>query len=41
VDIVLNEDLGPKLGLTALDKVACLLLEHGIVIGYGDELLVT
>jgi hypothetical protein len=41
VDVVLDEDLGPKLGLTALDEISSLLFEHGIVIGDGDELLIT
>jgi hypothetical protein len=39
--VVLNENLGPEVRLTALDEVASLLLEHGIVIGDGDELLIT
>ena len=41
VNVVANKNLSPKVGLTALDEVSCLLFEHGIVIRDGNELLVT
>ena len=40
MDVVRNENHGPKLKLTAFDKVASLLLEHGIVVRDSDELFV-
>jgi hypothetical protein len=41
VNVLLDKDLGPEVSLTALDEVASLLFEHGIVIGDDNELLVT
>ena len=38
--IARNEDLCPKFWLTVLDKVMSLLIEHGVIIGNGNELFV-
>jgi hypothetical protein len=40
MDIVMNKNLGPELGITALDKISGLLLEHGVVIGNRDKFIV-
>jgi hypothetical protein len=40
MDIVMNENLSPKVGFTALDEISGLLLEHGVVIGNGDKFVV-
>ena len=36
----MNENLGPKVGFTALDEISGLLLEHGVVIGNRDKFVV-
>lgn len=41
MDVVSHKDLCPKLRLTALDEVTSLLLEHRVVVGDGDELVIT
>lgn len=41
VDVVRDEDLNPEIGLTTLDEVASLLFEHRVVVGDGNELVVT
>jgi len=41
VNVVGHEDLCPKLRLTALNKIASLLLEHRILIGDSNELIIT
>lgn len=41
VNVVGDEDLTPKIGLTALYEIACLLLEHSIVICDRNKLLIT
>ena len=38
--IVTNENLGPKVWLAALDEIMRLLLEHGIIVGNSDELII-
>jgi hypothetical protein len=40
VNVVGDEDLGPKLRKTTLDEVSGLMLEHGVGVGDGDELVV-
>ena len=40
MDIVMNENLGPQVWLTALDKISSLLLEHGVVVGNRDQFVV-
>ena len=40
MDVVSLQHLRPKLELAPLDEVASLLLEHRVVIGDGDELIV-
>jgi len=40
MDIVMNKNLGPEVGFTALDEISGLLLEHGVVIGDGDKFIV-
>ena len=40
VDIALLKDLGPKIRLTPLDEVPRLLLEHRILVGDRDKLVV-
>lgn len=40
VNVVRNEDLRPKLGLTTPDEVSGLLLEHRVLIGDRDEFVV-
>lgn len=39
--VVSDKNLGPKLRLTALDKITSLLLEHRVVVGDSDQLVVT
>ena len=36
----MNKNLGPKLGITTLDEISGLLLEHGIVVGNQDKFVV-
>ena len=36
-----NQNLRPKIQLTTLDKVAGLMLEHAVLVGNGDEFLIT
>lgn len=40
VVIAWRQDLRPKFQTTTLDEIACLVLEHRIVVGDGDELIV-
>jgi hypothetical protein len=40
VSILGRENGSPELQLAPLDEIPCLLLEHGVVIGDGDELFV-
>ena len=40
MNVIGDEDLHPKLGLAALDKVTSLLLEHRVLVRHGDELIV-
>ena len=40
VNIVVNKDLSPKLGLATLNEVPSLLLEHRVIIGDGNQLVV-
>jgi hypothetical protein len=40
MDIVMNENLGPKVGFTALDEISGLLLKHRVIIGNRDEFVV-
>jgi hypothetical protein len=40
MDILVNENLSPKVGLTALDEISGLLLEHGVVTGNRDKSVV-
>jgi len=40
MDIVMNENLGPKVRLTALDEIPGLLLEHGVVVGNRDKFII-
>jgi len=32
------EDVGPEVAVATLDEVACLLLEHGVFVGHGNQL---
>ena len=41
MDIVMYKNLSPKLGITALDEISGLLVEHGVVIGNRDKFVVT
>ena len=41
VNVVVNKDLGPKLRLATLYEVPSLLLEHRVIIGDGNQLIVT
>lgn len=41
MDVIRCKNLGPKLRLATLHEIACLLLEHGVLIGDRDELFVT
>lgn len=38
--VIRHENLSPELRLAALDKVPCLLLEHRVLIGNRNELVV-
>lgn len=40
MDIALDENLGPKVGLTTLDEVSRLLLEHRVIVRDGNKLVV-
>lgn len=40
MSIVRDENLGPKFGLTTLNQVASLLLEHRVLVGDSDEFIV-
>lgn len=40
MNIVANKDLRPKLWLSAFNQVTSLLLEHGVVVGDSNELIV-
>jgi hypothetical protein len=40
VDVVGDEYLGPKLESTSLDEVTSLVLEHGVVVGNRDQLVI-
>lgn len=40
VDITWLKDLGPKIGLTPLDEIPRLLLEHGVLVGDRNEFFV-
>jgi len=39
--VSITENLGPKLQLVALNKIASLLLEHRVIISNPNELVVT
>jgi len=41
MDVIRNEDLSPEIRLTTLDEVASLLLEHRVVVGDSNELVIT
>ena len=41
MNVVGYEDLCPKLRLTAFNEIASLLLEHRILVGNSDELIIT
>jgi hypothetical protein len=41
VEVVRYKDLGPQLWLATFDKITGLLLEHRVVIGNGNELIIT
>jgi len=41
VEIVGHQDLGPQFGLATFDEITSLLLEHRVVIGDSNELVVT
>ena len=36
----MDENLGPKVRFTALDKIPSLLLEHGVIIGDSDKFVI-
>jgi len=40
VNVVANEDLGPQLWLATFDEIAGLLLEHRVVVGDSNKLIV-
>lgn len=40
MDVLRAENLGPEFEASSLDEVASLVLEHRVVIGDGDELIV-
>ena len=40
VNVVANEDLGPQLRLATFDEIAGLLLEHRVVVGDSNKLIV-
>lgn len=40
MDVVTNKDLGPQLRLATLDEITSLLLEHGILVGDSNELVI-
>jgi len=41
VEIIGNKNLGPKLRLATLHEITGLLLEHCVVVGDGDQFIVT
>ena len=41
VDVVRLKNLAPKVRLTPLDEVSCLLLEHRVLVGDRNEFVVT
>lgn len=41
MNILGNKDLCPKLWLSAFNQVTSLLLEHGVVVGNDNKLIVT
>jgi hypothetical protein len=41
VEVVRNEDLSPQLRLATLDEITSLLLEHRVVVGNGNKLIIT
>ena len=41
MDVVGDEYLGPKLQLASLDEVTSLVLEHGVVVGDRNQLVIT
>ena len=40
MNVITNENLGPKLWLTTLDEITSLLLEHRVLVGDGNELII-